>query len=61
MLFQNKYIIKVYHEGQIEPFITFLVKCQSIRVTDCHTLNCDGTTMTFANNEYPAVIADHTE
>jgi len=43
MLFNNRFIIKIYKDGQTEPHYTLSVVCQAARLVDAHTLRCDGT------------------
>jgi len=61
MLFNNRFIIKIYKDGQTEPHYTLSVVCQAARLVDAHTLRCDGTIIKFADNEYPVIAETHTE
>ena len=56
MLFSNHYIIKLYYDGQTEPFIVFTIEGQRVETIDAHTIKSDGSTIKFGESVFVAVI-----
>jgi len=56
MLFSKHYIIKLYYDGQTEPFIVFTIEGQRVETIDAHTIKSDGSTIKFGESVFVAVI-----
>ncbi len=50
-MFERQFRVKVYREGQYEPFVQFVVVSSYAKV-EGHTLIVDGARVKFAENEY---------
>lgn len=55
MMFSRQYIIKLYREGQNDPFTTFAVECGHITTLDNHTISADGSILKFGNDIFISV------
>jgi len=53
-MFERQFRVKVYREGQYEPFVQFVVVSSYAKV-EGHTLIVDGARVKFAENEYIVV------
>ena len=54
-MFDRRYIIKIYCEGQNTPLLEFTVDGMSV-IVDGHTLIIDGAKIKFSDNHYISVI-----
>jgi hypothetical protein len=55
MLFSRQHIIKLYYDGQTEPFATFTIESQHITTLDSHTIKSDGSILKFADDVFVSV------
>ncbi len=53
-MFDRKYIVKIYLEGQNAPQISFVVHANYISVKG-HDIHVDGVVLAFADNQYITV------
>jgi len=53
-MFDRKYIIKIYCEGQNTPLLQFAVDAMSV-IVDGHTLIIDGAKIKFSDKHYISV------
>ena len=47
MLFEKHQIVKLYREGQKEPFLVFTVESTNVYLVDKHTLKTDASVLKF--------------
>ena len=50
-MFDRKYVVKIYLEGQAEPVVSFFVLANQV-VAEGHTVKIDGIVLRFADNQY---------
>ena len=50
-MFERKYLLRVYHEGQSAPTLEFVVEAVSVTLHG-HKVNADGTWLIFTENQY---------
>ena len=55
MLFSRQHTIKLYHNGQTEPFVVFTIECGHIATLDSHTIRVDGSILKFGNDAFVSV------
>ena len=55
MLFSHLFIIKLYRDGQAEPFIVFTIESLNTTKIDDHTIRSDGSIIKFDDNVFVTV------
>ena len=53
-MFQRRFIIKIYYEGEHAPELEFYVNAQYVNIQG-HSVKIDGVTLEFSQNHYIVV------